>query len=171
MAFNFGGSPGDYDATCAVWEIEFHHFGFPLNAYFVRVPRVSIVARARAFVRLAVALYFQFLSFRFTCRTRHSRNIGTRPRVAALLNWQSEVSADRGGGVYRTASTIAGFPQLRRVVFHRSALTESAIQSMGHAINGCPVESCLSLAHVRKAKVRVVLGGDRTTLSSRVLRN
>ena len=74
VAFNFGGSSGRLRCDIAVREIEFHYFGFPLNARFARVSRVSIVARARAFVRLAVALHFQFLSFRFTCRTRHSRN-------------------------------------------------------------------------------------------------
>ena len=51
-------APGDCDATCAVREIEFHHFGFPLNARFVRVPHVPIIARARAFARLAVVLHF-----------------------------------------------------------------------------------------------------------------
>ena len=134
-----------------------------LDSRSTRASRASPACRSSQVRERSCASRSRCTSSSFRFGSHVARDIlakGTAPPVAALLNWQSEVSADRGGA-YRTAFIIAGSPQRSRVVFHRSALIESAIQSMEHAMNRCPVES--SLAHVRKSKVRVVLGGRHHT--------
>ena len=129
------------------------------RALRARPPRVDrrTCASVRA-PRGRVALPVPFVSVHVSHATFSQK---ARPRLSRRFSTGNLRSLLIGGGAYRTAFIIAGSPQRSRVVFHRSALIESAIQSMEHAMNRCPVES--SLAHVRKSKVRVVLGGRHHT--------
>ena len=152
--------PGDCDATSQCGKLNF----IILDSRSTRASRATPACRSSHVREHSCASRSRCTSSSFRFGLRVARDIlaiGTAAPVAALLNWQSEVFADRGGA-YRTAIIIADSLQRSRVVFHRSALIESAIQSMEHAMNGCPVAS--SLAHVRKSKARVVLGGHRTTI-------
>jgi hypothetical protein len=128
------------------------------RALRARPPRVDrrTCASVRA-PRGRVALPVPFVSVHVSHATFSQK---ARPRLSRRFSTGNLRSLLIGGGIPHSLYH-RGFSATKSCRFSRSALIESAIQSMEHAMNRCPVES--SLAHVRKSKVRVVLGGRHHT--------